>query len=178
MALANNEENYMAPASACRMAQDLALLPVWYAQPGSAVLAPSAYNADYLQKMKQLFPLSVQLVTEPELPDYAESQIVPWGWNRAFRKRMQKAGIAQHKLPTEAELRECRMLSSRAYGMALAMTFELNKTLKCVCGRHFLISGEGKEFCVPDIVDDFKDGTCSSPCGRAAERGCVGVAVG
>ena len=24
MALANNEENYMAPASACRMAQDLA----------------------------------------------------------------------------------------------------------------------------------------------------------
>ena len=58
----------------------------------------------------------------------------------------------------EAELRECRMLSSRAYGMALAMTFELNKTLKCVCGRHFLISGEGKEFCVPDIVDDFKDG--------------------
>lgn len=84
MALANNEENYMAPASACRMAQDLALLPVWYAQPGSAVLAPSAYNADYLQKMKQLFPLSVQLVTEPELPDYAESQIVPWGWNRAF----------------------------------------------------------------------------------------------
>ena len=37
MALANNEENYMAPASACRMAQDLALLPVWYAQPGSAV---------------------------------------------------------------------------------------------------------------------------------------------
>ena len=33
MALANNEENYMAPASACRMAQDLALLPVWYANP-------------------------------------------------------------------------------------------------------------------------------------------------
>ena len=139
MALASNEENYMAPASARRMAQDLALLPVWYAQPGSAVLATSAYNADYLQKMKSMFPLSVQLVTEPELPDYAESQIVPWGWNRAFRKRMQKAGIAQHKLPTEAELRECRMLSSRAYGMALAMTFELNKTLKCVCGRHFLI---------------------------------------
>ena len=70
MALANNEENYMAPASACRMAQDLALLPVWYAQPGSAVLAPSAYNADYLQKMKQLFPLSVQLA-------YAEGRYCP-----------------------------------------------------------------------------------------------------
>ena len=100
MALANNEENYIAPASARRMAQDLALLPIWYAQPGSAVLAPSAYNADYLQIMKRMFPLSVQLVTEPELPDYAESQIIPWGWNLAFRKRMLKGGIAKHKLPT------------------------------------------------------------------------------
>lgn len=159
MALASNEENYMAPASARRMAQDLALLPVWYAQPGSAVLAPSAYNAAYLQKMKSMFPLSVQLVTEPELPDYAESQVVPWGWNPAFRKRMLKGGIAKHKLITEAELRECRMLSSRSYGMALAVTFELNKALKCVCGRHFQITGEGEdEFHAPDMVDGFKDG--------------------
>ena len=36
MALANNEENYIAPASARRMAQDLALLPIWYAQIGRA----------------------------------------------------------------------------------------------------------------------------------------------
>lgn len=34
LALASNEENYMAPASARRMIQDLALLPMWYAQPG------------------------------------------------------------------------------------------------------------------------------------------------
>ena len=35
MALGNNEENYMAPATIRRMAEDLALLPIWYAQPGS-----------------------------------------------------------------------------------------------------------------------------------------------
>ena len=34
-----NEENYMAPATIRRMAEDLALLPIWYAQPGSGVLA-------------------------------------------------------------------------------------------------------------------------------------------
>ena len=49
LALANNEANYIAPASARRMAQDMALLPIWYAAPGSAVLAPSAYNADFLK---------------------------------------------------------------------------------------------------------------------------------
>ncbi|RHI12594.1 hypothetical protein DW182_00250 [Bacteroides sp. AM16-24] len=119
MALANNEENYIAPASVRRMAQDLALLPIWYAQPGSAVLAPSAYNADYLQMMKRMFTLPVQLVTEPELPDYAESQIMPWGWNLAFRRRMLKGGIAEHKLFTTEELGILRVFSSRAWAMTM-----------------------------------------------------------
>ena len=73
LALANNETNYIAPVSARRMAQDLALLPVWYADPYNAVLAPSAYNADFLKQMRELFPLQVQLATEPELPDYADA---------------------------------------------------------------------------------------------------------
>ena len=119
MALANNEENYIAPASVRRMAQDLALLPIWYAQPGSAVLAPSAYNADYLQMMKRMFTLPVQLITEPELPDYAESQIMPWGWNLAFRRRMLKGGIVKHKLFTTEELGILRVFSSRAWAMTV-----------------------------------------------------------
>ena len=77
LALANNETNYIAPVSARRMAQDLALLPVWYADPHNAVLAPSAYNADFLKQMRELFPLQVQLATEPELPDYAEAEVLP-----------------------------------------------------------------------------------------------------
>lgn len=113
MALANNEENYMAPLSARCMAQDLALLPIWYAQPGSGVLASSAYNTDFLKQMRQLFPLSVQLITEPELPDYADSQIVPWGWNPSIRKRLLKGGILEHKLPMPEELALYRKMASR-----------------------------------------------------------------
>ena len=48
MALASNEENYIAPASARRMAQDLALLPVWYVQPGSCLL----YTSDAADDMQ------------------------------------------------------------------------------------------------------------------------------
>lgn len=143
MALANNEENYMAPASVRRMAQDLALLPVWYAQPGSAILAPSAYNADYLQKMKQLFPLSIQLVTEPELPDYADSQVVPWGWNSSFRKRMLKGGILERRLPALSDLVEYRKLASRCFTIVLYGLFEFNKPIACTCGYHRLIEGTG-----------------------------------
>ena len=38
LALANNEANYIAPASARRMAQDMALLPIWYAAPGLSLI--------------------------------------------------------------------------------------------------------------------------------------------
>ncbi len=42
LSLASGEVNYMPPATARRMAEELALLPAWYASAGSAVLAPSA----------------------------------------------------------------------------------------------------------------------------------------
>ena len=57
----------MPPASARRMASELALLPVWYAERGSAVLASSAYNLDYLKRMQELLDIPVYLMTEPEL---------------------------------------------------------------------------------------------------------------
>lgn len=57
----------MAPASARRMASELALLPMWYAEEGSAVLAPSAYNLDYVKRMQDVLGLSVDVMTEPEL---------------------------------------------------------------------------------------------------------------
>ncbi len=50
--------------------------------------------------MKEYFPLQVQLVTEPELPDYTEAQIMPWGWNPALRKYLLKGGVLERKLPT------------------------------------------------------------------------------
>lgn len=158
MALADNSENYISPASVRRMAQDLALLPVWYAQPGSAVLAPSAYNADYLQAMKELFSLPVQLITEPELSDYAESHIMPWGWNPAFRKRMLKGGIIERKLPTLDDLEIYREMFSRIHTMALYLIFEIND-VDYTCGRHYLIEGSGKRECSDAIAKQF-DGGC------------------
>lgn len=155
MALAHNNENYLAPASVRQMAEDLALLPIWYAQPGSAVLTPSAYNADYLKEMQQLFSLSVQLVTEPELPEYSEVQIIPWGWNRAIRKRMLKGGM--QKLPSLLGLEAYRGLASRGYSMVLFTLFSLHK-IDYVCGYSRFVEGDGPGPVSPEIMDDFKDG--------------------
>ena len=57
LALANNETNYIAPVSARRMAQDLALLPVWYADPYNAVLEVK-YNGFLLSYIKDLVSLA------------------------------------------------------------------------------------------------------------------------
>ncbi len=99
LALANNTAHYMPSAAVRQMAGDLALLPAWYAGPGSAVLAPSAYNEAYLEKMRGLFGLEVQLVTRAELPDCADMRVVPWGWNRAVHSRLLKGGYPKERLP-------------------------------------------------------------------------------
>ena len=61
LALASGEVNYMPPASARRMAEELALLPVWFADGPCSVLAPSAYNQSFLEEMLDLFPLPASL---------------------------------------------------------------------------------------------------------------------
>lgn len=138
MALANNDENYMPPASARHMAKDLALLPMWYAQPGSGVLASSAYNAEYLEQMKCQFQLSAQLITRPELPDYAYMQVVPWGWNPALRKQLLQEGVRQ--LPSLEFLNEYRALASREIGGVIADRVSGDFPADAICGSRIVLS--------------------------------------
>lgn len=113
MALASQEENYMAPALIRCMAEDMAAFPVWYATDSSLVLAPSAYNIDFLKQMQTLFPLDVQIVTEVELPEYAHVQPLPWGWNMALCRRLFKGGIFAGRLPAAGWLEAYRQWASR-----------------------------------------------------------------
>lgn len=140
MALADNRESYMAPESIRNMMEDLAMLPMWYAKPCSAVLAPSAYNSEFLQKMKALFPLNIQLVTEPELPEFSVTSVMPWGWNLAFRKRMHKAGVAERVLISREGLSSLRQASSRMNVVTPGFFYELNSDLERVCGYQIPIT--------------------------------------
>ena len=138
LALADNGTNYIAPASARRMAQDLALLPVWYAGADSAVLAPSAYNADFLRQMRELFPLQAVLATEPELPDYAGAEVLPWGWNPAVRSYLLRGGICESRLLAPRLLAAYRPLSSRL--RAVEVTRRIRDCYpRYTCGEHYLI---------------------------------------
>ena len=139
IALGNNEENYMPPAAICRMAEDLALLPIWYAEPGSAVLASSAHNADFLKQMEEMFRLDVKLLTLPELAGCADVQIMPWGWNPAVRKRLLKAGVPACRLPVAEQLSAYRRLSSRERAMEVLKCFMSLQPEGC-CGESYRLA--------------------------------------
>lgn len=113
LALADGGENYIAPASARLMARDLALLPLWYAEAGSGVLAPSAYNEAFLHRMSDLWGVDVRLVTEPELADYPDASPVPWGWTPALRRYLMQKGISEDRVPSVERLQEWRRMASR-----------------------------------------------------------------
>lgn len=136
LALASGEANYMAPASARRMASELALLPMWYAEEGSVVLAPSAYNLDYVKKIQELLGLSVDLITEPELAIEPDLDIRPWGWDVALRKRLSVLGVDEVLLPSMGQLNDLREYSHRSKAVALLPELQLNE---CFCGESYYL---------------------------------------
>lgn len=136
LALASGETNYMAPASARRMASELALLPVWYAEVGSAVLAPSAYNLDFLRKMQSVLELPVHLMTEPEPAAEPDLDIRPWGWDVALRKRLLGLGVDEAQLPSMEQLNVWRDYSHRSKAVALLPDLQLNEYF---CGESYYL---------------------------------------
>lgn len=137
LALASGDVNYMSPASARQMAEDLALLPMWYASPGSIVLAPSAYNLAFLREMQERLPIPVELMTEPEIVSEQGLQPMPWGWNPSLRKRLQRLGIPETELPGLPYLEKLRQFSHRSRAVELLPCLQLDESF---CGESFYLT--------------------------------------
>lgn len=134
LAMASGEKNYMAPASARQMAADLALLPVWYAEKEAKILAPSAYNMNFLKEIQALLGDMAQLITEPEVADETEWKFFPWGWDPALRKRLLSLGIDRSQLPSEEYLVSLRDYSHRSHAVDLLPKLQLDEYF---CGESF-----------------------------------------
>lgn len=141
LALANGDANYLPPRSARRMADDLSLLPAWYADEGDAVLIPSSDVIYYWSKTlsNNILRSEIKLVTNKEsLPSQPLS---PWGWNAALVKQMKVRGLGDEHLPSVEEMEALRALSSRRMAVEV-----LKALMQNLSGTHRLI-GEAA-FCV------------------------------
>jgi hypothetical protein len=116
LALANNRENYMPPARVRQMTQELELLPLWYAEAGSCIFAPSSReNEEFLAEAKSIFGVEAECIKETsQLPCNENIEITPWGWNVALRRQLLSRGIDESLLPSPQELALYRELSGRS----------------------------------------------------------------
>lgn len=112
MALANGDEHFFPPRPARDFAVDLCCVPVWYAQPGSIVLAPQ-FCQDWFRDLQSVFPslesISVGSDPEAEVIDSVE----PWGWDPAVRKQFLLIGTDRQLIPDNHQIGQIRNLSHR-----------------------------------------------------------------
>lgn len=117
LALAVNLDNYTPPKAAAELARAGALLPMWLAGDGDAVLVSAAKDIADADKLKERYGLKAKAVITPS----AEvTSCEPWGWSRAVRRRFEAAGVEPGLLPDDIYLDRYRSLSSRLTTLRLA----------------------------------------------------------
>lgn len=161
MALANNTPYYKMPAEIGRMADDLAVLPAWFAaclsgreevaRQGDSPFFPSVGMAWQCMETDALLTVKVATMDDVELlrkqsqgglalpnvdwtDKWSKGIYHPWGWNKALVHCLQESGIAVESLPTEEQLARYRVLAGRQ---------QCVEVLQAFVGKHG-ICGEAK----------------------------------
>ncbi|MCM1517504.1 MAG: hypothetical protein NC117_02545 [Pseudoflavonifractor sp.] len=105
LALASGTTNYTPPPLAAALHNDGALLPLWYATPGDAVIAPGA-DRRWVESVAALYSLDVSVDNREGVPS-------PWGWSRNARHILLSAGADPTLMPDDDTLDKLRSLSGR-----------------------------------------------------------------
>ncbi len=120
LALANFGANYTPPASALKMAEDLAMLPLWYAADGSKILSKKRPDdLQYYLWFKYTFSATFSFLKFDQLPYFPSEEVSPWGWNPALRNRLLAAGMNAKILPDAAYLELLRDYSNRKHAVTM-----------------------------------------------------------
>ena len=136
LALANFGINYTPPASAAKIAADLAFLPAWYAPEGARVVAEGIDHKWFLDEMDSMLPLHISLIPFSHIPYVQGEKIIPWGWNPALQRRLLDTGVFPENVPQRKALTLLRDYSGRRY--AVKMLRELKQKSRLFCGEsHF-----------------------------------------
>jgi len=132
LALANFAANYTPPASAMQMTEELAALPVWYGE-GDAVIAEEKENRSFLDAIKEMLPVSSELISFAEIALHPREKIIPWGWNPTLCKKLLSLGASEEQIPTMEELQRLRDYSDRQHAVRLLR--ELSAQESSFCGE-------------------------------------------
>ena len=124
MALASGSPYYMAPASAKKMAADLATLPMWYADAGSDVWVSDERQVEWMASACRLL-LPVRGVTEVTS---VYDEISAWAWSPSLLHKLETNGIKSGIPAYCNRMEEIRALSSRRIAVGLLPKLRMDGT--------------------------------------------------
>lgn len=113
LALANNQWNFIAPASARKMRLDLECLPVWWTSSDDCVWVSRNPEHLYFESLN----MADRFTVFPA--ENAVTEIEPWGWSPLMAAQLSEAGVDGALLPDEAGMRALREYSGRAYAVSV-----------------------------------------------------------
>ena len=111
LALANNQWNFIAPASARKMRLDLEMLPVWWTSETDWVWV-TRYP---VHQPLDLLSLNDRFLLHPDTCPV--DRIEPWGWSPLIKSQLQRGGVDDSLLPDEELLRTLREFSGRKFAV-------------------------------------------------------------
>ena len=109
IALAVGSDNFTAPKAAIALRSAGATMPLWYGDPGDAVLT-YGINARWLNEVRERFGCGVTVFDHRSADDFDPA---PWGWSAAVRKDLLREGFDVRRLPDDDLLSRLRLLSHR-----------------------------------------------------------------
>lgn len=113
LALAQGGVNYVPPPHAVALRRDLALLPMWLARPGDALLVVDGQPRDRLQQWVDDHCPGITVVEPTRLRRLDISEVCPWGWSLDLRRRLIKWGVNDGILPAAVDIELWRQVSHR-----------------------------------------------------------------
>ncbi len=118
LALANGNAHFQAPESAVAFADDLSLLPCWFAEEvASEVLSDQEFTEDL--NVLGLDVATIPLFSKDKIEEF---KVEPWGWDMSVRKFFLNNGVSEKLLPSPEKIEEYKRLAHRRLTI-LAMNY-------------------------------------------------------
>lgn len=120
LALAANLKQFTAPHAGRQLRSDLAFIPALWAEEGDLVLVD---DIDFAKNRARHFGAElnskVEFITKPQLKHLLKTEFLdsvhPWGWNLSLKGELERLGLPEIMLPTDAILNKVREVSSRQW---------------------------------------------------------------
>lgn len=120
LALAANLKQFTAPHAGRQLRSDLVFIPALWAEEGDLVLVD---DIDFAKNRVRHFGAElnskVEFITKPQLKHLLKTEFLdsvhPWGWNLSLKGELERLGMPEIMLPTDAVLNKVREVSSRQW---------------------------------------------------------------